>query len=294
MTDDRIDILSADALSEQRALADELYAFAGRWGIELGWHYILDLMWILTELGPLYEGMTVLDAGAGFGVMQWWLAEHGVDVVSVDKVSRAELSVRFYNRYAIRGLRSEDLLPRTTLAMQRLGAGDIPGASRAFASLLVSQLTPKAAGSVTIYNQDLSQLDAITDGTIDAIVAVSALEHNTMEAFPGVYDELMRVLKPGGVLLATVGASGGEDWYHEASSGWCYSEATLRRLYHLSPEAPSNYDQHDVLFEKIKGSDELRVKLAPFYHRMSNSGMPGGVWDPQYQPVGVRKVKATR
>lgn len=290
MTGDKIEILSVDALEENRNLADELYAFAARWGIELGWHYILDLMWILTELGPIQPGMTILDAGAGFGLMQWWLAEQGAHVISVDKVSRAKLSVRFYNRYKIQGMRPDDLLSRSALASQRLGEGNLPGAIRAFASTVVSLFTPKASGSVTIYNEDLSHLEAILDDSVDAIVAVSALEHNTMEGFPGVFTELMRVLKPGGMLLATLGASGGEDWYHEASSGWCYSEATLRKLYHLSDHASSNYEQHDVLFEKIRACSELKEKLAPFYTQMPNSGMPGGIWDPQYQPVGVKKT----
>jgi len=290
MTGDKIEILNVDALEENRVLADELYAFAARWGIELGWHYILDLMWILTELGPIQPGMTILDAGAGFGLIQWWLAEHGARVISVDKVSRAELSVRFYTRYTIRGMRPDDLLPRSALASRRLGDGDLPGAIRAVASTVVSLFTTKASGSVTIYNEDLSSLEAIPPDSIDAVVAVSALEHNTMEGFPGVFSELVRVLKPGGMLLATLGASGGEDWYHEASSGWCYSEATLRRLYHLSEDTSSNYDQHDRLFEKIRTCVELKEKLAPFYTHMPNSGMPGGIWDPQYQPVGVKKI----
>ncbi|MBN2556271.1 MAG: class I SAM-dependent methyltransferase [Anaerolineales bacterium] len=297
MTNDKLEIFSVDSLTENRQLADELYAFGKRWGIELGWHYILDLLWILAELGPIQPGMQVLDAGAGFGLMQWWLAEHGAHVISVDKVSRAEMSVRFYSRYHLKGMRPGDLYPRRELAARRLDGTDgvdPAGALRALASIPLSCLTPKAEGSVTFYNQDLARLDELNDGSMDAIVAVSSLEHNSMEAFPGVYLELMRVLKPGGVLLASLGASAGEDWYHEPSSGWCYSEASLRNMYHLEADAVSNYERHDELFEKIRSCDELRRNLAPFYRTMPNSGMPGGVWDPQYQPVGVRKVKPER
>ena len=36
---------------------------------------------------------------------------------------------------------------------------------------------------------------------------------------------------------------------------------------------------------------ELRDNLASFYFRSGDNGMPWGKWDPQYQPVGVCKVK---
>ena len=36
---------------------------------------------------------------------------------------------------------------------------------------------------------------------------------------------------------------------------------------------------------------ELRGKLADFYYQSGKNGMPWGKWDPQYQPVGVVKVK---
>jgi len=150
---------------------------------------------------------------------------------------------------------------------------------------------PLGEGCVLIYNQDLSQLVDIVADSLDAVVAVSALEHNTPEGLSAVVRELMRVLKPGGVLLATLTATRDQDWWHEASSGWCYSEGTLRRLFDLLPDAPSNYDRYDELFEALKNCAELRDNLARFYFLSEDKGMPGGVWNPQYQPVGVCKVK---
>jgi ubiquinone/menaquinone biosynthesis C-methylase UbiE len=106
-----------------------------------------------------------------------------------------------------------------------------------------------------------------------------------------VVQELMRVLKPGGVLLATLTAGKDQDWWHEASSGWCYTDHTLRQLFDLPLDAPSNYGRYDELFAALKDCAELRDNLASFYFRSEDKGMPGGVWDPQYQPVGVCKVK---
>jgi SAM-dependent methyltransferase len=149
----------------------------------------------------------------------------------------------------------------------------------------------RGPGGVVIYNQDLKELVDVPDRSLEAIVAVSSLEHNDPADLERVAIELMRVLKPGGVLLATLGASRDEDWFHEPSRGWCYSEATLRRAFCLAPDAPSNYSQYDELFAALRSCRELRDHLASFYSRSGTNGMPWGVWDPRYQPVGVRKVK---
>jgi len=142
-----------------------------------------------------------------------------------------------------------------------------------------------------IYNQDLVNLVDIADNSLDAVVAVSSLEHNSADGLQLVVKEIMRVLKQGGVLLATLGASKQQDWYHEPSSGWCYSDVSLRHIFNLAPEVPSNYDHYDELLEKLRNCSELRENLSSFYSHSYQSGMPGGIWDPKYQPVGVCKVK---
>jgi ubiquinone/menaquinone biosynthesis C-methylase UbiE len=108
-----------------------------------------------------------------------------------------------------------------------------------------------------------------------------------------VVDELMRVLKPGGALLATLTAGRDQDWWHSASSGWCYSDASLRKHFKLPAETPSNYAQYDELFARLKDCAELRDNLARFYYQSADKGMPKGVWNPEYQPVGVCKIKRT-
>jgi len=150
---------------------------------------------------------------------------------------------------------------------------------------------PMGTGRVFIYNQDLKTLRDIKDNSVDAVVAVSALEHNTPEGLREVVAELMRVLKVGGKLLATLGASPGRDWFHEPSQGWNYTEARMRAIFDLEPGLESNYEQYDQIFTDLKECDELRDNLASFYKQSGNNGMPWGVWDPQYVIVGVCKVK---
>lgn len=294
-TEDRLEVLSTTLLDEHRPLVNELKELAGSLRQEFGWHYLLDLVWIISALEM--EGLkSVLDAGAGVGVLQWYLASKGVDVLSVDRGSRAHLPIHFRNRYRVEGMHPEDLGSPLVAVFGAFAQGQgINQKVRAFGRGLLSSLQPKQinpeAGTVTLYHQDLRTLTDISDDSIDAVVAVSSLEHNMPDQLQVVVAELMRVLKPGGRLVATLATSGGEDRYHKASSGWTYSEASMRRYFGLDPETETNYADYPALFEAVQNSDELREGLAKFYFRTGEGGMPWGNWDPQYVPVGVVKVK---
>jgi SAM-dependent methyltransferase len=297
---DRIEILSVDLLDQNRSRVEDLKRLAGTLGLEFGWHYLLDLSWILSLLGDA-GGLRVMDAGAGTGILQWYLAKEGAQVISVDRLSRAALPLRFRRRFRVQGLRGEiDLLSSGRSFVRNFGRPVSGSYARRWAGRFAAQARdvwgwlqpPLGGGSVLVYNQDLSSLVDIADDSLDAVVSVSALEHNTLEGLKAVVQELMRVLKPGGVLLATLTAGKDQDWWHEASSGWCYTDHTLRQLFDLSPDTPSNYERYDELFAALKNCAELRDNLASFYFRSGDKGMPGGVWDPQYQPVGVCKIKS--
>ncbi len=292
---DRIEILPVSLLDEERPRVDELRRLARKLGLEFGWHYLLDLTWMLKHLGQI-QGQRIMDAGAGIGVMQWYLAENEAEVISVDRGSRANLSLRFRERYEIRGLGEADLASVTAVVRHELAqpvnaAAKLKKQVRNLISLVRMALPPTGEGRVLIYNQDLKELTDLANDSLDAVVAVSSLEHNTPEGLREVVVELMRVLKPGGVLLATLGAARDQDWFHEPSKGWNYTEAALRRIFDLAPEAPANYDRHDELLADLQDCAELGDNLASFYARSGDNGMPWGKWDPQYQPVGVCKVK---
>jgi len=289
---DQIEILSVELLDQHHSTVLALRRLARSLGLEFGWHYLLDLTWIISLLGPV-KGKRILDAGAGTGVLQWYLAEQGAEVISVDRLSRARLPLRFRNRYNVRGLRHHDLLPASKLLRDSFGERTkLRFNLKPQARDLAGWADPhRAKGRVIIYNQELQNLYDLADASLDAVVAVSALEHNPPEELPVVAAELLRVLKPEGMLLATLGAARDADWLHVPSQGWCYTEASLRRHFDLPAEALSNYDRYDALFTALRDCADLRDNLASFYYKSGENGMPWGRWDPQYQTVGVCKVK---
>ncbi len=292
--EEKIELLSVALLDQYRRQVVDLRKLARSLGLEFGWHYLLDITWILGELGPL-QGKRILDAGAGTGLLQWYLAQHGAEVISVDRLSRAALPLRFRARFHVAGLRGQDLLP-PSLALRAQWDKNLRWQSKLSAQareLLGMAHLRRGSGRVIIYNQDLSNLNDLADNSLDAIVAVSALEHNQPEALEQVVEELMRVLKPGGKLIASLTAARDQDWWHAPSSGWCYTDASLRRLFHLPQPTRSNYAQFDRLLAELRDCAELRDNLARFYFNSSNNGMPQGKWDPQYIPVGVLKIKRT-
>ncbi len=293
---DQVEILSVSLLNAPQALGEEIRHISGELNIGLGWHYMLDLTWAAQQL-TLRPGIRVMDAGAGHGIMQWWLAEQGIDVISVDHLSRRDLPVGFRRRYRVQGWRDEDLqlkpslrdfLPPRSLRQWHVYPRKLVALLRHW----VGKPEIRAGtGTISIYNQDLASMPGIRDNSIDAVVSISALEHNPPDKMRACVVELMRVLKPGGKLIATLGAAKEEDWFHEPSKGWCYTQATMHSIFDLPADCPSNYERYDELFEALRNCIELRDNLASFYFKSGNNGMPWGIWDPKYQPVGVVKVK---
>jgi len=295
---EKIEILSIDLLDQNRTTVEALKRLSRSLSLELGWHYLLDLTWILQNLGPVVN-RRMMDAGAGVGVLQWYLAQQGAEVISVDRASRAELALRFRSRSRAQGLRKTDLIPVHHMLLKDFSREASGPFYRRWVmrgmiiarDLLWLMHRPHRTGQVWIYNQDLASMSDIPENSLDAVVSVSALEHNTAQGLKRVIEEIMRVIKPGGVLLATLAAARDQDWFHEPSSGWCYTEASLRQLFDLSDAPPSNYSRYDELLKALRNCAELRDNLARFYSHSDKNGMPWGKWDPSYQPVGICKQK---
>ena len=200
-------------------------------------------------------------------------------------------------RYRVDGLRPGDLDSAWQVVWRRLRQADesigyrLRGALRAGLTGIFGPFVPKAAGRGTFYRHNLETMSELEDESFDAVVSVSALEHNDPSVLPQVVQELMRILRPGGVLLATLAATRDQDWYHEPSQGWCLTEATLRSAFGMPPDSLTNFSEYDSLFAVLRDAEALRERLAPLFFESGESGMPWGVWDPKYHPIGIRRHK---
>jgi SAM-dependent methyltransferase len=329
MMGNKIEILSMDYFSSYRKETEFVERLKECLGKEIGWHYLLDLAWIMREVRSLKQGSLVMDAGGGNGLTQLILSEMGYNVINAD-FSNPVLSqnvndrygnimsylnnpgdVKYDNRYTRhlnqahnipidqRGsVGHEDYPQNRDEVLSYIGKKKKPAKNlllpekRGAIPYYLKNNVDEKCGSVFLYKCDLKNMELIPDNFLDGIVSISALEHNDHEDFRKCVKELLRVIKPGGKLAITICASQDDDWFHEASKGWCYSETSLRALFQLSSDVPSNFSEKDELFRKLREQDnELYKRLASFHFKSGKNGMPWGVWDPSYQPVGVVKIK---
>ena len=296
--DEEIRLFSPDLVDIHPDLARSVWDLSDQLGIPLGWHYVLDLVWVVSQLTDL-RGQRIPDAGAGWGLLQWFLAEQGATVVSVDRRDRRQAESHFRRRYRLSNSSGSGLEPLTARdawaeARIRGRAIAVRKLMRRFAGLLAAAVGPTARGRVVLHDADLESLPEVATGSIDCVVSISALEHNPTSKIPVIVSELTRVLKPGGRLLATVAASRDEDFFHEPPQGWCLTERSLCEAFLLGSDASSNFADYDDVFKKLKTSEVLRERLSAFYSTSGSNGMPWGTWDPKYQPVGIRKRKPER
>jgi len=313
---DKIELLSEQLIDDHLDLALEALASCAKLRSQIGWHYILDFVWILTEL-DVSPGSTVLDAGAGMGLMQFLLADRGYNVISADMTIREGLPTcglpyRFDQMGTGREIRHEYLehhgtARRTSFrGMLRGQLGAILDTSlREIPSKVVEMVTRRTAKgpssnrpdtgasgeempTIVLYRCDLENMEELADDSVDAVVSVSALEHNRPERVKSVVSEIERVMRPGGTFLNTVSACASGRTHHEPSHSWLLDEKGLIEVYGLRCPS-SNFSQYENIFRSLKDSRYLRRWLDSSYYQGGKNGMPWGVWAPDYQPVGVRR-----
>lgn len=320
ITQEKIEILGMELFETHREEMGVVELFKEYFGSALGWHYYLDFAWIIRQVKALPKGALLLDAGAGSGLLQFILAELGYNIISADFSDRG-FSQKYIERYGdvLHYLNSQHRTfdNRYTRHLEATYGGNSSRLHRLlefFKGLIKvdpisliekNRFTPerepsallegdalRSCGRIFMYKCDLKDMPLLPDGFVDGVVSVSALEHNDHADFEKCMDEILRVTKPSGRVFVTVSASLSADWFHEPSKGWCYREETLKRLFRLPEGVESNFSRKDELFSEFrKEGNELHKRLDSVYFESGDNGMPWGVWDPKYLPVGVCKFK---
>lgn len=292
-TADTIELLSPDLIETNRLLADEIMRLSSQTGIGLGWHYLLDLIWIIKNVSHLPAGSVILDAGAGTGLLQFILADLGYKVVSADFAPRTPPErLRAHYRIvevATKPVQSNEYIKHIENEFHSISSGKecLLSSHLEFESMIKEG----APGTIFYFTADIGKMSIISDGLIDCVVSLSALEHNGYQNLIAACQELNRVTKEEGLLVCTVSATDkSADWFHPQSKGWCYTEDTLTSVFGLDVPV-SNFSEYSEIFKKLQINQFLKEHLAPEYFKTENNGMPWGIWNPQYQPVGIKKTR---
>jgi ubiquinone/menaquinone biosynthesis C-methylase UbiE len=252
-----------------------------------GWHYLLDYIWILDRARTLPPGSLILDAGAGQGMLQVLLARMGHRVISTDFSPRVPRPIYAEHCSIVTAHSGDELDPDYVRHMYAAYPGRTPPPVR-LAPDDITRLFAEEKADIVYYTADIGHMPQVPDHCLDAVVSISALEHNDHAGVRRAVAELERTLKPGAPMWITVSAARDQDWFHEPSKGWCFSEKSLVELFGLG-EPESNFADYDRIFALLTEGEGLKERLAPFYFTSGNNGMPWGVWNPQYQPVGVAR-----
>lgn len=259
--------------------------------MEIGWHYMLDLAWMIEQVKLLPYGSTLLDAGAGGGLLQYVLVDMGFRVISVDFAPRPKpvgiSCIKVMHQTDFSHTYIEHLKSNYRNVRQEKNKPILIHTRNEFTSLL-----KKTDVRLFLYQADIQDMSLCPDSFVDAVVSVSALEHLEQNHTERAIKECFRVLRPGQPILISTSASKNNDWYHKNSMGWCYSEASLRKLFNLSSSTLSNFANYQEIMDNFKRpGNELNSNLASFYFTSNKNGMPWGIWNPEYLPVVVKKIK---
>ena len=273
----------------------------------LGWHYIVDLVWIFNIVQGWPARARVLDVGGGSGPLQYLLAEMGFSVTNVDLVSPRTPAwvTRRYRAITEESAAYVDSDYVGHLERQAAHWGKVASsASFRFAR----RIRDSAVGQIACWHYDqwrrsigvnlpvgqmrfvkgnICNVPEISTGSFDGVVSLSAVEHIPIHLIPSAMQEINRVLRPGGGMAITTSATHMADtWLHEPSRGLCFSASDSCRIF------AGEFLPHIGMDEVLRAYQEnqyLRSHLARFYFLSDQNGMPNGHWNPTYIPIGVRR-----
>lgn len=319
---DNIELLSLELLKDERKLKEiDLWCRVFNW--PNGWHYDLDIIWILRHIEKigLPKGSTILDAGAGLGMLQFILSSRGYNVISLDFTRR---NIPKYSRGIFRiELNQEDIGDyqheymdwmtyghkktkkvnikgrfKTLLNFLRIATKDADHAKYIARHRLLQIYNPYYHGELKRPHHHFGKITflrgtfnniPVMDNQVDMLVSLSAFEHNTYKDMPGSVIEFSRIVKPGGFILVTTSAAEKKDWYFEGPKAWNLTQETLERWFDIRKSTPFEYRSY---MNRLRKSHVLSSRISGYYKFSSRGALPYGRLDQaKYAPVGIVKRK---
>jgi len=313
MLKNNIEIMDADLVLKHQDVLLLIDYWKKTLGIMMGWHYDLDFIWILNNLSALSlrKGQVIVDAGAGNGLLQFLLASRGYNILSLDYADRhwppgssrifkmrkrEHFNEQTYRYQRFMTYPRDEILTRDKLIKGiRNPAAVLQVANERYGHYLnlsywmeVLKRRINEYGSIDYIKIDFNNMAQIEDKSVDCIVSVSAIEHNGHDDIKKAVREFERILKDGACMIVTTSAAKGHDWYFKACEGWCFASESLKELFDMKA-CDDNYDRYDEFLDKLRNSDVIKKRIARGYFRSGDNGLPWGICEPKYQPVGIVK-----
>ena len=249
-----------------------------------GWHYDLDMSWILKnlELLNLKKGARILDAGAGQGIMQYILALKGYHVVSLDfskrkipNVVKNKFQITLHNQNKLDYYHSyQDFIKlenesvfryeniRKIFYFKKIFFRAKREINSFFYNLHYRFNNTKNVGKIDYIRAAFHDMP-FQKGYFDAVISLSALEHSDYKLLDKNIQELRSVVKKsGGVFITTSGTNELIDKYDEETGGWCFCVKTLSRFTH---NATDEFQKYKEIEKNIKNSKILLERLDSYY-----------------------------
>jgi ubiquinone/menaquinone biosynthesis C-methylase UbiE len=318
-----IELLNEDLLSHKEKL-NEISYWLKVMNRPQGWHYDMDIIWLLKGLkeAGIEKGATILDAGAGMGITQFILAARGYDVISLDFSPRSnpplaqeifEIEVTEqdnldykhdyigfvkYDSNICEEEKYKDprLYQKIWNVMGRGPGYMLSRIKQQFQKIQNNQFNKSEKrgnhsgfGKIKFIRAAFHEIP-LNSEIVDALVSVSALEHADPMLMGKNINEMKRVVKKGNPILITTSATKKEkDCFHDKTQGWCFSKDTLATI--IGKELPIEFDP-DLAEKRILSSKIWRTRIDPYYANDPESGFyQRKTQSLPYIPVGIKLIR---
>jgi len=263
--------------------------------LQIGWHYIIDLIYIYTQVKNLNKPLKILDAGGGDGPLQYLLLEMGFDVYNIDLYQQKTSSI-LNKRYKIETSSLPSFFKTKYYnhleSIDSTGKSNFVHNSKIKIKIILYKIWRKIfkygntqPGTLYKISGNLLNLPEISNNFFDVILSISVIEHIDINENRKLLYELNRILKKDGKLYITTSATiEKQSWFHEPSKGWCFSQQDLRDIFKAKP---LYWQDEKAILEKYEKNIFLKDNLAKFHFSNGNCGMPNGIYKPKYFPVVI-------
>ena len=272
-----------------------------------GWHYDLDMSWLLKKIESLNlkKGSTILDAGAGQGIMQYILASRGFNIVSLDfskrkipNILKKKFNIVLHDQESLDYKHSyQEFIqfePDNIFKLDRIKKLFYPQhvfykIKRNFLSLLADKKYKNNSsfdfGSIEFVRASFHDIP-FDNNYFDAVISTSAIEHSDFNLLDQNINELTRVAKKsGGVFITTSGTNKSADIYDDETGGWCFCSKTISKYASNSEE---EYSKYQTIDNNIIESDIIRSRIDSYYFLNKNSPFyKNKIKNIPYCPIGI-------